>query len=122
MYGQQIIEATTKEDERVIQSFNNHEWIERLLQTLVPKGFRGMFLWLVILPYLVNVKKLSEAEVISTVEKWLDKSHGNRTNDRDLYYYPRSRCRRLKSSGILPISLKNLILKYPELYQVIRGV
>jgi hypothetical protein len=120
--GQQIIEATTKENEKEFRLSNSHEWIEKLLQMPVPTGFRGMFLWLVIMPYLVNVKCLSEKDVILTIENWLDKSNGNRVNDRDLYYYPKSRYKRLSSNGILPISRKNLMLKYPELYQVVRGV
>lgn len=122
--GAEIIGATTqKDDELLAISVNakSYGWTEKLLEKPVPVGFRGLFLWLVIMPYLVNVKKLAERDVIALVHKWLDKSHGDRIRDSDLYQYPKRRYKPVKAQGIMPISLKNLMLKYPELYNCIRG-
>lgn len=121
--GQEIIDATTKKEHLdQIPSSKYCKWIEDLLKKPVPIGFRGLTLWLIIMPYLVNVRRLPLEEVVEQVHKWLDISHGDRTRDYDLYSYPKSRYAWFKSKSILPISLRKLMLKYPELYRALREV
>ena len=47
-------------------------WIERLLQTPLPK-FRKYCVWRILAPYLINVKHLSFEESFDIIDKWLDK-------------------------------------------------
>ena len=46
-------------------------WIGKLLQTPIA-DHRKYAIWRIIMPYLFNIKKLSDPEVISIVQTWLD--------------------------------------------------
>ena len=47
-------------------------WIEKLLETPIA-DHRHFCLWHILIPYLVNVKGLSEHEMISIITDWLDR-------------------------------------------------
>jgi len=94
-------------------------WIERLLKTQIPIGYRGSFLWLVISPYLVNVRKCSREEALSIVNNWLRLCKASRFEDSDLYGYLPSNYNYFKRKKIMPCSLRTLKNKYSELYEVL---
>ena len=47
-------------------------WIERLLQTPLP-CFRRYCLYRILVPYLVNIRKLNNEECFDVLKKWLEK-------------------------------------------------
>ena len=47
-------------------------WIEKLLQTPIA-DHRKYALWRILMPYLFNIRKLADFEVVSIVQTWLDK-------------------------------------------------
>lgn len=58
---------------------NNHsqksgriEWIEKLLQTPI-EDHRNYCLWAILIPYLLNVKNLSEEDTFNILKEWLQK-------------------------------------------------
>jgi Primase X len=50
----------------------NYFWIEKLLQTPIP-CFRRYCLYRIVIPYLVNVKKLNDDECFNILKNWLEK-------------------------------------------------
>jgi len=119
-HGRIIYEAVTDVKEIRPGRKNSYGWIEKTLETPIPVGYRGMLLFLAIMPYLVNVKKLEMSECKRKVHTWLDMSYGNRIVDRDLYMYPTYSYRRIQSLGILPASLKTISEKYPNVFRIVQ--
>ena len=92
-------------------------WIERLLET--PIGdHRKTCLWHILVPYLVNVKRVQESEVSQILGKWLDNCNKERKVDFDTKYVIKSDLKNVKD--FLPISKDNLKKEYPDLYQMIK--
>ncbi|CAN5721655.1 hypothetical protein BH23THE1_BH23THE1_08410 [soil metagenome] len=93
-------------------------WIEKLLGTPIA-DHRYFCLWHILIPYLVNIKGLSEHEVISMLTEWLDKC--------DKLYkvrwrYPQRIKEQLKyDKGYPPISLENLKKENFELYELLQN-
>lgn len=54
------------------ESTKSYFWIERLLQTPVP-SFRRYCLYRILVPYLVNIRKLNNEECIDVLNIWLEK-------------------------------------------------
>ncbi|MGC1929584.1 MAG: DNA primase noncatalytic subunit PriX [Candidatus Nitrosopolaris sp.] len=54
-------------------NYNKIGWIETLLQIPIP-DHRKYALWRIIVPYLVNVRKLSHDDAVSIIREWLDMS------------------------------------------------
>jgi hypothetical protein len=54
--------------------FDNHEiwWIENLLETPIDDN-RWYCVWHILVPYLINIKGLSESEASDIISTWLDK-------------------------------------------------
>jgi len=48
------------------------EWIEKLLQTPI-EDYRNYCLWVILVPYLLNVKHLSEEDTFANVKDWLER-------------------------------------------------
>jgi hypothetical protein len=98
-------------------------WMEKLLRTGIPKGYRHYTLWLVLAPYMAcKTRNISEA--VNALETWLKLSNADEIKDRDLYWYARERylyCIRKESK---PISRERLKERFPELYRIFeeRGV
>jgi len=92
-------------------------WIEKLLKTPID-DHRHLCLWHILIPYLVNIKRLPETEVISILEKWLESCD----TKRKLTFRPLQRIKSLLRSvkGHLPISKENLKKEYPEVYDTIK--
>lgn len=101
---------STKDNKKII-------WIEKLLQTPIP-DHRYYCLWHILIPYLKNIKRLSENEVISILTEWLDKCD-NLNNVR--WRYPQKIKEQLKyDKGYPPISLDNLKKENSELYKLLQ--
>ena len=91
-------------------------WIEKLLQTPI-KDHRYFCLWHILIPYLVNIKKLPRDEVIFIIVEWLDKC--NKTN-KIRWKYPQRINEQLRyDKGYPPISLENLKKENFELYKLL---
>ena len=92
-------------------------WIERLLET--PIGdHRKTCLWHILVPYLVNVKRVQESEIYQILEKWIKECDKKRKVDFDYKYIIKSDLKSVKD--ILPISKGNLKKEYPDLYEMIK--
>ena len=96
-----------------------YRWIERLLLHPVDDG-RHRLLWLVIAPYLVNVKKLSLNETKQKALEYLRACNEVKPIDGNIvrlvdYYVDYAYRKRLR-----PISLRNLRTKFPDLYEIIK--
>lgn len=94
-----------------------YDWIERLLEKGVDKGFRRLALWLIITPYLVTVKELDRFEVEEVTSRWLsEKCKASRHLDRDLYSYAPSSFNYFKTRRRLPHKLDYIKRYYPSLF------
>jgi len=124
-YGKELV-ISMEENPTPIKEINpsiqvKYRWIEKLLKTPVPRGWRGILLWLVITPYLVNVKKYPLQEAHKIAKSWVDKSFGDKILDNDLYNYVRSTYHHFASRGLLPCSPITLSKKFPELYKYLKS-
>ena len=103
----------------MIQSGNNNSimWIEKLLGTPIA-DHRYFCLWHILIPYLVNIKKLPKNEVISILTKWLDEC--NRLY-KVKWNYPQKINEQLRYvKDYAPISLENLKKENYELYTLLQ--
>ena len=55
------------------QTKNTIDWIEKLLQKPVLDDYREYCVWRVLVPYFVNIRRLSRGETFNAVKSWLDK-------------------------------------------------
>jgi hypothetical protein len=94
-----------------------YEYIEKLLQNPVSDG-RHRLVWLVITPYLVNVRKLGLEEAIKVTIQYLKKCGWS---DRRLEYLAEYHARRALRIGLRPPRLETLARKDPHLYNIIRN-
>lgn len=94
----------------------NIKWIEKLLQTPI-SDHRNFCLWRILIPYLKNIKGLSEQEVIAILTEWLDKC--NNVN-RVRWRYPQRIKEQLRyDKGFPPISFENLKKENPNLHDML---
>jgi Primase X len=105
-------------------------WIERLLQRPL-LNYRKYCIWRILTPYLVNVRKLSDEDTYSVIEKWLERCDSiarlsfvpmctiryNIRNARKIGYYPVS----WNTLRIENIYLYNLLKVEREKYYFVRG-
>jgi hypothetical protein len=93
-------------------------WIERLLQTPIA-DHRKYCIWRALTPYLINIRGLSDEQALSVIMTWLDKCK----TVRRLSFYPKPRAReqirRVRNIGYYPISLNNLKIENPDLYDLV---
>jgi len=95
-------------------------WIEELLKTPLVDG-RCRAVDLILLPYLVNIKKLKEEEILGVVDDWLEKCNElKHTTITDSYI--KSKCRYVLNRKMLPLSKENLgrwFSDVPEIMEVV---
>lgn len=97
---------------------NQIAWIEKLLVTPIP-DHRYYCLWHILIPYLVNVKGLSQDEVISIITQWLDECD---KLCKIRWKYPQRIKEQLKyDKGFPPIGLENLQKENIELYKLLQN-
>jgi len=102
-----------------VYSPSGYSWIDKLLKTSIPRGFRGKFLWLVVTPYLTNVKKLPKKEAVKIANEWLKKSNFHKFLDRDLCSYVENTYKHFLKRGIMPCTLRTLKERHNSLYRVL---
>jgi hypothetical protein len=104
-----------KQQPSVYTDSNNHiSWVERLLQTPL-QDHRKYCIWRILVPYLLNIRKLSEQETTYIIKDWLNQC--NRLRRLDFNYG-----QRIKegiegaAEGYLPISWEKLREENDRLY------
>ena len=93
-------------------------WIGNLLQTPIA-DHRKYAIWRIIMPYLFNIKKLSDPEVISIVQTWLDRCAAVRPLDFNSKYLIRQNINNCKKHRYLPIGFNKLSSENQELFNII---
>ena len=97
------------------------EWIEELIRNGLPDG-RKRVLALAIIPYLVNVLKLSDDEVLERVRAFLRmccEKHGRCEEISSRWV--EAEVGRMREKGYGPIRYEKLIRDYRDLYELITG-
>ncbi|MDN5846425.1 MAG: DNA primase noncatalytic subunit PriX [Candidatus Nitrosocosmicus sp.] len=93
-------------------------WIDKLLETPIP-DHRYFCLWHILIPYLKNIKRLSNDEIIITISNWLDSC--NLLNKIRWKYPQRIKYQLRNDKGFPPISLENLKKENFELYSLLQN-
>lgn len=93
-------------------------WIDKLLETPIP-DHRYFCLWHILIPYLKNIKRLSQNEIISILTEWFEKC--NRINKVRWNYTKRIREQLRYDKGYPPISFENLKKENFELYNLLES-
>jgi len=91
-----------------------YSYVEGLLEHPVSDG-RHRLVWMVLAPYLVNVKKLEEAEAIEKIRAFVSVA-GETADMRRFVEYNVKRARR---NGLLPPTLSTLKGEHPDLYALL---
>jgi hypothetical protein len=107
------------------QSFDGWDWgwVERLLQK--PLGdFRKFCITFVLVPYFLNIKRLSDLDTLDKIMIWLEKCrsvHRLDFNAKSRIKYDIKSVRRLaRANRIVKPSLKTLRVKNPPLYTLLQ--
>ena len=79
------------------------QWIERLLQTPLA-DYRKYAIWRILIPYLFNIRNLSDTDVINTIQNWLNKCDETRVLDFNAKYLITQNIKNRKRHRYLPIS------------------
>lgn len=93
-----------------------YRWVEKLLAKPVADG-RHRIIWLVLAPYLINVKKLSRLEAIATITEYIDRCKN--IKDTDAEKTIEGFVDHAISAKLNPISLKHIKDQYPALHWLI---
>jgi hypothetical protein len=94
------------------------KWIEKLLQTPID-DYRKFALWRILIPYLINIRQLSDNEANKTIYRWLDICRTLRRLDFNPNYMIRHNISSVRRGGYLPISLEKLKTENTYLYKII---
>lgn len=111
-----------QKEEEFRKSFNSESvvhsisWIEKLLNTPIA-DYRKLCLWHVLVPYLINVKGLSEQGAFLILESWIKECDKIQKIDFDYKKVIKSNIKSVKDYK--PISLANLKIKFPDLYKLV---
>jgi hypothetical protein len=100
---------------------NTISWIEKLLQMPI-EDHRKYALWRIVFPYLFNIRKMSDSQVISIARMWLDKCAKLRPLDFNPNYLIRQNIRNSNKNRYLPISFEKLRTENNELYDIISRI
>jgi hypothetical protein len=88
-----------------------YEYVENLLGHPVSDG-RHRLVWLVLAPYLVNVKKVDDDEAIEKIREFV--SVGGET--RDMKRFVEYNVKRARRNGLLPPTFSTLKTEHPDVY------
>lgn len=89
-----------------------------MLETSI-EDHRKYVLWRIVFPYLFNVRKMSDSEVIGTVRTWLDNCAKIRPLDFNPNCLIRQNIRNSNKYRYLPISFEKLRTENNGLYNII---
>jgi hypothetical protein len=88
-----------------------YEYVEELLKHPVSDG-RHRMVWLVLAPYLVNVKKVDDEEAIDKIREFVSVAG----ETRDLKRFVEYNVRRARRNGLLPPTYSTLRQEHPDVY------
>jgi Primase X len=94
-------------------------WIEKLLQTPLA-DHRKYAIWRILVPYLFNVRKFSDNEVVTILEDWVKNCSMLRPLDFNSQYLISQNIRNRKRNHYLPISFCNLKFDNRQLHDKIK--
>lgn len=110
----------TKNNASYFNNTDTIQWFEKLLQTPIA-DHRKYTIWRILIPYLLNIKKLSEAETVNIIPTWLNRCDTLRSLDFNANRLIKQNMRSSKSRRYLPISHTKLSSENSELYNAITG-
>jgi hypothetical protein len=96
------------------QQKKGYSYVDGLLEHPVSDG-RHRLVWMVLAPYLVNVKNLEEAEAVEKIRAFVSVA-GETADMRRFVEYNVKRARR---NGLLPPTLSTLKSEHPDLYALL---
>lgn len=96
------------------QPGRRYVYIDELMKHPISDG-RHRFVWLVLAPYLVNVKKVDESEAIEKIKTYVSASGEMRAMKRFVEY----NVRRAKRNGLMPPTMNKLRAEHPDLYRLL---
>ncbi len=94
-----------------VRPSRGYVYIDELMNHPVSDG-RHRFVWLVLAPFLVNVKKLDQEEAIEKIKTYVSTTGEMREMKRFVEY----NVRRAKRNGLMPPTLNKLKAEHPDLY------
>jgi DNA primase large subunit len=97
------------------QDITKYQYIEKLLKVNVRDG-RHRILWLILPPYLVNVKHLSDEEAMDIIKSYMERVGWRESRADRIIRYNIKRARRI---GLMPPTLERLEQTSPGLYKII---
>lgn len=96
-----------------LENRKGFQYVERLLQTKINDG-RHRTIWMVLGPYLCNVKKMPVEEAISIIQSWVGESGYSQVI--------RSQTRRAAKIELMPPSVAKLRSEHPDLFEIYKKV
>jgi non-catalytic primase subunit PriX-like protein len=93
-------------------------WIEKLLQTPID-DYRKYAVWRILVPYLVNIRRLAGDETNDIILRWLDKCNSLRQLDFDPNSMIRRNISTVNRGGYLPIRLEKLKIECTYLHRIV---
>lgn len=97
-----------------VKSTRGYLYVEELLSRPVSDG-RHRLTWLVLAPYLVNVKNLGEEEAVEKIRAFVAAKGETRSMKRFIEY----NVKRAKRNGLMPPTLTKLKTEHPDLYSLL---
>jgi len=91
-----------------------YEYVEELLKHPVSDG-RHRMVWLVLAPYLVNVKKVDDEEAIDKIREFVSVAG----ETRDLKRFVEYNVRRARRNGLLPPTFSTLKTEHPDVFSLL---
>ena len=96
------------------KSNKGYLYVEELIKCPVSDG-RHRLTWLVLAPYLVNVKRVDEGEAVEIIRNFVAGAGETRSMKRFIEY----NVKRSKRNGLLPPTLGTLKRQHPDLYSLL---
>jgi hypothetical protein len=98
---------------------NTIPWIEKLLETPID-DCRKDAVYLILAPYLINIKKLSYDHALNIISNWLIKCGKIRQLDQNFDYMVRYALKSSAKNEYRPLKLETLKVKNKILYNLLR--
>ena len=108
---------------KFVGSSNYYTWIEHLIQTPI-EDFRKLVVDLILAPYLINIRKISDQVSYTIIRDWLDKCNDleRLDNQRNFEYRIKYELKNAMNKGIGPMSKEKIKTDstYSDLYQLLK--
>ena len=96
------------------KSTKGYAYVDELLKRPVSDG-RHRLVWLVLAPYLVNVRKLEDEDAIDRIRAFVSVAG----ETRDLKRFVEYNVRRARRNGLMPPTLSTLKSEHPDIYSLL---